>query len=79
MKISQVVDQIKKYHYGIDPSGQPIDPASTRDQILFGDGEAECTGIVTCIYASVNVIKQAREEGANLIVCHEALSFSAVL
>lgn len=73
MKITQVIEQIKHYHKGTDPHGLPIDPVKTRDQILYGNTDAECTGIVTCIYASIEVIEQARKSGANLIVCHEAL------
>lgn len=73
MKISQVIEQIKHYHKGTDPHGLPIDPVKTRDQILYGNTDAECTGIVTCIYASIEIIEQARKSGANLIVCHEAL------
>ena len=52
---------------------KPIDDAKTRDQVLWGTVDRTCTGIVTCIWASANVIREARRRGANLIICHEAL------
>lgn len=73
MKITHVIEQIKSHYRGTDPHGNPIVPQTSRDQILYGDPEQECTGIVTCIYASIEVIEYARLHGANLIVCHESL------
>ena len=69
MKINDIIENIKKYHrgYGV------IDPATTRDQILYGDPDKECTGIVTTCWANMDVIRYAIEKGANLIICHEAL------
>lgn len=72
MKISEAIRKIKDYHYGISFRG-PIDEATSRDQVLYGDPEQELTGIVTTCYASVEVIRKAMELGANLIVAHEAL------
>jgi len=71
MKIAEVITRVKQYHRGIF-KGQKIDENTTRDQILYGDASLECTGIVTTIYASPEVIKKAAEKGANLIICHEA-------
>lgn len=51
----------------------PIDPQTTRDQILFGDPNQECTGIVVICWANVYVIQAAIEKQANLIICHESL------
>ena len=76
MKINEVVEKIKNYTRGINIlDGEPkrISEITTRDKILFGDGDKECTGIVTTCYASVEVIEKAHEKGANLIICHEAL------
>jgi len=53
--------------------GIKIDDANTRDKVLYGSTDKECTGIVTTIYASVDVIRKAHELGANLIIAHEAL------
>lgn len=72
MKISEAIQRIKNYHYGIS-WGKPIDPQTTRDQILFGDPDQELSGIVTTCYASIDVIRQAIEVGANLIIPHESL------
>lgn len=73
MLISEVIDGVKRYCRGIDPKGDPIGDATTRDQVLWGKTERECTGIVTCIWASADVIREARSLGANLIISHEAL------
>lgn len=51
----------------------PIDPSTTRDQILYGDPTQKCTGIVTTCYASVEVIRRAGEQGFNFLIVHEAL------
>ncbi len=72
MKISEVVAAVKKYHRG-SYNGKEINPETTRDQILYGRTDAECTGIVTTCFASADVIRQAARLGANLIISHEAL------
>ena len=72
MLISEVIDKIKKYTKG-SWAGMEIKDETTRDKILYGDPNRECTSIVTTIYASVDVIRKAHELGANLIIAHEAL------
>ena len=72
MKIQTIIDNIKKYHKG-EWNGKPIDETKTRDKVLFGNTDQECTNIVTTIYASVDVIKKSIELKANFIICHEAL------
>lgn len=72
MLISEVIDRIKNYHNGTY-NGQKIMAETTRDKILFGDANQECTGIITTCWATVDVIKKAIESKANLIICHEAL------
>ena len=69
MQISQMIENIKKYHKGYGT----IDEATTRDQILYGDANQECTGVVTTCWASVDVIRFAIEKGANFIIWHDAL------
>ena len=68
MKIREVIETVKKNckGYGV------IDDEKTRDKVLYGDVNKECTGIVTTIYASIDVIKKAHELGANFIISHEA-------
>lgn len=74
MLASEVIQRIKDYCGGIGfDTGVPIDEATTRDKILYGDPDQECTGIVTCLWANADVIERARELGANLIIAHEAL------
>ena len=72
MKNKDVIQTIISHHYNVWV-GREIQPSTTRDQILWGDGEEECTGIVTTIYASMEVIRKAAQVGANLIICHESL------
>ncbi len=72
MTIREAIAKMKEYHLG-SRNGRPIDDATTRDQILYGDPDRELTGIVTTIYASLDTIRRAHEAGANLIISHEAL------
>lgn len=48
----------------------------TGDQIIAGDPEQEVTGIVTTFMATVAVIEQAHELGANFIITHEPTYFT---
>ncbi|MBQ1438508.1 MAG: Nif3-like dinuclear metal center hexameric protein, partial [Solobacterium sp.] len=76
MKIRDVIQKIKDYHYGYVPGetgSVRIDDRLSRDRILYGDAEKECTGIVTTCWANMDVIREAGKRGANLIICHEAL------
>ena len=72
MKIETIIDKIKDYHYGYR-NGKKIENHISRDQVLFGDPNQECSGIVVTCWASIEVIKQAIELQANLIIVHEAL------
>lgn len=69
MKIKTVIEKIKAYH---KPDAK-IRPETTRDQVLYGNVNQDCTGIVTSCWASVEVINRAAKLGANLIIVHEAL------
>lgn len=73
MLISKVIQKIKDYSRGINADGTKIDDKTTRDQVLFGAVDKECTGIATTCFASVEVIEKAYHKGINLIICHEAL------
>ncbi len=75
MFISEAISRIKKYCKG-SWMGKNIEEETTRDKILYGDPDKECTGIVTTIYASVDVIRKAHELNANLIIAHEALFYN---
>ncbi|MBR3356426.1 MAG: Nif3-like dinuclear metal center hexameric protein [Solobacterium sp.] len=73
MLISEVIAKIKAYSRGLNKDGTPIDDSKTRDKVLYGETDKECTGIVTTCFASVDVIRKAHELNANLIIPHEAL------
>lgn len=74
MLISEVIQGIKGFCGGTSfETGDPIDDATTRDQVTYGSVDKECTGIVTCIWATADVIREASRLGANLIIPHEAL------
>lgn len=69
MKISEVITKLAQYHM----AGGFFNPNHTRDHVLYGDPEQECTGIVTTCWASIDVIKATAKLGYNMIICHEAL------
>ena len=53
-------------------SGQPWDPNPTDDRIIYGDRDTPITGIATCFFASLDVLRRARSQRLNYIVPHEA-------
>jgi putative NIF3 family GTP cyclohydrolase 1 type 2 len=64
MTIQQVIDVILK-----EIPGAPF--SKTVDTIKSGDGGWTVTGIVTTMFATVEVIKKAAALGANFIIAHE--------
>lgn len=74
MLISEVIQHVKDFTTKKDVvCGGLINDETTRDKVLYGDAGQECTGIVTCIWPTSDIIKRAQELGANLIISHEAL------
>lgn len=74
MLIDDVIKNIKDYCGGtIFGSGEKIDDAISRDKITYGESNKECTGIITCIWPTADIIRQAQKSGVNLIISHEAL------
>lgn len=74
MLISEAIQLVKDYCCDIDAfTGKPIDPATTRDKVTYGNVNQACTGIITCIWPTTEIIARAQELGANLIITHEAL------
>lgn len=75
MLISEAIQKSKAFCGGLDllGSGKAINDVSTRDQVLYGDVSQECTGIVTCIWPTIDIIREAQRLGANLVISHEAL------
>ena len=59
----------------IKNTGSPIIP-NTVDVIKAGDPETKVTGIITCMFATMNVLREAVEKNCNLIVAHEPLFYN---
>jgi putative NIF3 family GTP cyclohydrolase 1 type 2 len=59
----------------IKNTGSRIIP-NTVDVIKEGDPKTEITGIVTCMFATMEVLKQAVDKHCNLIVVHEPLYYN---
>ena len=71
MKNREVIEKILAYH--------PKFPETYDgcDNYKIGDPEAECTGVVCAMVATINVIRKAIELGANLIVVHEPTFYTS--
>ena len=72
MTIQEVIDRILAYHpeFGPDYAG--------CDEFKCGDPSDECTGIVTAMDATVQVVRKAAELGANLIIVHEPTNYTSM-
>lgn len=70
MNIQEIIDRLIAFH----PS--EVDEKHTGDVVKFGRTDVPCTGIVTTVCATVDVIRRAGELGANLIIVHEPLFYS---
>lgn len=64
MKQSEVLQRILDTY-------EPLPFDDTCDTVKFGEGDRECTGIVTSCALTVEVIREAIHLGANLIIVHE--------
>ena len=65
MKIKTILDKIMAFH-------APLDfPDRTCDTVKCGNPDDECTGIGITCYVSMDVIRQAKEKGINLLITHE--------
>ncbi|MCR5669459.1 MAG: Nif3-like dinuclear metal center hexameric protein [Butyrivibrio sp.] len=69
MKISEVLERVAAYHpdLGKDYNG--------CDGVKCGDTDKECTGIVSALVPTIDVIKKTIELGANLLYVHEPTSY----
>lgn len=71
MKKREVIDKILAYH--------PHLPGYNGcDDWKAGDRDSECTGVVTALSPTVDVIKKAAELGANLIIVHEPTFYTSL-
>lgn len=70
MKIREVIEKMHEFH-------QPYtEGKKTRDKVLYGDPELECTGIAVTATASFDVLQRAVSEGVNLIISHEGITYN---
>lgn len=67
MKIRDVIQKICDFHEPYE------EPPKTRDKYLVGDSEQLCTGIGVTVCATMDVLRQATEQGINLIISHESV------
>ena len=69
MTIQEILDRVSEYHpdLGKDYHG--------CDEVKFGDCSQECTGIVSALVPTVDVIRRTIELKANLLYVHEPVSY----
>ena len=69
MTIREILDRVSEYHpdLGEDYHG--------CDEVKFGDCSQECTGIVSALVPTVDVIRRTIELKANLLYVHEPVSY----
>ena len=72
--IQQAIDAIISAVPGAAVPGTP--PQDTVDTVKIGDPAQPLTGIVTTFLATVEVIEQASQLGANLIITHEPIFYN---
>lgn len=65
----QVITEIIKH------TGNSAIP-NTVDVIKEGDPQMTVTGIVTCMFATMNVLKQAVDKNCNMVIVHEPLYYN---
>jgi putative NIF3 family GTP cyclohydrolase 1 type 2 len=71
MTVREIVNAI------IQKTGRPALPLNkTCDQLMTGSFDAQVTSVVTTFMATVDVVRQAAKEGADLIITHEPTWFT---
>ena len=69
MKISEIIQKIEEYHPDLGPDYKGC------DGVKCGNPDRECTGIVTALVPTVEVIKKTIELGCNFLYVHEPTSY----
>ena len=72
MKIQEIIDKLKDWHEPFIES-----PHGTRDQILTGDPDQECTGVAVTVCATMEVLRKAAARNINFIITHESIFFGS--
>ena len=70
MKICEIIDRILAYH-------PTLENYHGCDDYKCGNPEAECTGIVTAISPTIDVIRETIRLGANLLIVHEPTFYTS--
>ena len=70
MKIKELLELLKEYHLPY------TEQERTRDLVLCGDIEQECTGVATTCCATLEVMQKAVEKGINFIISHEGITYN---
>ncbi len=71
MKIKEIIDRILAYHPDQGPEYHGCDDYKS------GDPDTECTGIVTAISPTIDVIRETIRLGANLLIVHEPTFYTS--
>ena len=76
MKVREVVDVILKA-CNVTTKDKQTRLVETCDKLIAGDWDCEVTGIVTTFIATIDVISDAIDKGANLIITHEPTYYNS--
>lgn len=71
MKVREIVDEILNKFGGVKFE-------KTCDQLMSGSYDMEVTGVVTTFMATVDVIREAINKGANFIITHEPTYYTGI-
>ena len=69
MKIREVLKRAEAYHPDLGPGYDGC------DGVKQGDPDQECTGVVSALVPTVEIIRKTAELGANLLYVHEPTSY----
>ena len=69
MTIQEILDRVSEYHHDLGEDYHGC------DEVKFGDCSQECTGIVSALVPTVDVIRRTIELKANLLYVHEPVSY----
>ena len=71
MKISELIELVEQY--------APIPLADEGDRpkvgLQLGNVNNECTGVVTCLDATIDVLKKAVDNGCNMVISHHPMIY----
>ena len=71
VKNREIIEKILAYHPDLGPDYKGC------DDWKCGDPERECTGVITAMVATMNVIRETIRLGANLIIVHEPTFYTS--